>query len=47
MWVGSGQAGQRRVQLIEGPESLVSDFSKFQFLLGATDGEGIFTPGEQ
>jgi hypothetical protein len=27
-----------------GPESLVADFSRFRFLLGATDGEGDFTP---
>jgi hypothetical protein len=30
-----------------GPESLVDDFSRFRFLLGATDGEGVFTPDEQ
>jgi hypothetical protein len=30
-----------------GPESLASDFSRFRFLLGATDGEGVFTPDEQ
>lgn len=27
-----------------GPESLAEDFSRFRFLLGATDGEGVFTP---
>jgi hypothetical protein len=27
-----------------GPESLADDFSRF--LLGATDGEGVFTPDE-
>jgi hypothetical protein len=27
-----------------GPESLADDFSRFRFLLGATDGEGVFTP---
>jgi len=30
-----------------GPESLADDFSRFRFLLGATDGEGVFTPDEQ
>jgi hypothetical protein len=30
----------------EGPDSLAADCSKFRFLLGATDGEGIFTPDE-
>jgi len=30
-----------------GPESLVDDFNRFRFLLGATDGEGVFTPDEQ
>jgi hypothetical protein len=29
------------------PESLAGDFNRFRFLLGATDGEGIFTPDEQ
>ena len=29
-----------------GPESLAGDFSRFRFLLGATDGEGVFTPDE-
>jgi hypothetical protein len=28
-----------------GPESLVDDFHGFRFLLGATDGEGVFPPG--
>ena len=28
------------------PESLAADFNRFRFLLGATDGEGIFTPDE-
>jgi hypothetical protein len=26
------------------PGSLAADFARFRFLLGATDGEGIFTP---
>jgi hypothetical protein len=30
-----------------GPESLADDFNWFRFLLGATDGEGIFIPDEQ
>jgi hypothetical protein len=30
-----------------GPESLVDDFNRYRFLLGATDGEGVFTPDEQ
>jgi hypothetical protein len=30
-----------------GPESLVDDFARFRFLLGATDGEGIFTSDGQ
>ncbi len=30
-----------------GPESLINDFSRFRFLLGATDGEGLFTPEEE
>jgi len=30
-----------------GPESLAGAFSRFRFLLGATDGEGLFTPDEQ
>jgi hypothetical protein len=30
-----------------GPDSLAADFSRFRFLLGATDGEGVFTPDEQ
>jgi hypothetical protein len=29
------------------PESLAGDFNRFRFLLGATDGEGLFTPDEQ
>lgn len=29
------------------PGSLAADFSRFRFLLGATDGEGVFTPDEQ
>lgn len=29
-----------------GPDSLVDDFSRFPFLLAATDGEGVFTPDE-
>jgi hypothetical protein len=28
------------------PESLAGDFSRFRFLLGAIDGEGVFTPDE-
>jgi hypothetical protein len=28
-----------------GPISLREDFAHFRFLLGATDGEGLFTPG--
>jgi hypothetical protein len=30
-----------------GPESLAGDFNRFRFLLGATDGEGVFAPDEQ
>jgi hypothetical protein len=30
-----------------GPDSLREDFARFRFLLGATDGEGLFTPDEQ
>ena len=29
------------------PESLVDDFNRFRFLLGATDGEGVFSPDKQ
>jgi hypothetical protein len=29
-----------------GPESLADDFNRFRFLLGATGGEGVFTPDE-
>jgi hypothetical protein len=29
-----------------GPDSLRDDFARFRFLLGFTDGEGVFTPGE-
>lgn len=29
-----------------GPESLAADFNRFRFLLGATDGEGVFIPDE-
>ncbi len=29
-----------------GPESLADDFNRFRFLLGATGGEGLFTPDE-
>jgi hypothetical protein len=39
-FLGAGAEGM-------GPESLISDFSRFRFLLGATDGEGVFTPDEQ
>jgi hypothetical protein len=31
---------------VMGPESLAADFNRFRFLLGATDGEGVFTPDE-
>lgn len=27
-----------------GPDDLRSDFDRFRFLLGVTDGEGVFTP---
>jgi hypothetical protein len=30
-----------------GPDSLAADFSRFRFLLGATDGEGVFTSDER
>ncbi len=29
-----------------GPGSLHEDFARFRFLLGVTDGEGLFTPDE-
>jgi hypothetical protein len=29
-----------------GPGSLRDDFARFRFLLGATDGEGMFAPDE-
>lgn len=29
-----------------GPSSLREDFARFRFLLGVTDGEGVFTPDE-
>jgi hypothetical protein len=29
-----------------GPGSLICDFARFRFLLGLTDGEGLFTPDE-
>jgi hypothetical protein len=29
------------------PATLAADFAMFRFLLGATDGEGVFTPDEQ
>lgn len=29
-----------------GPDSLAADFNRFRFLLGATDGECVFTPDE-
>jgi hypothetical protein len=29
-----------------GPGSLREDRARFRFLLGVTDGEGLFTPGE-
>jgi hypothetical protein len=29
------------------PGSLAADFARFRFLLGATDGEGVFAPDEQ
>lgn len=31
----------------QGPDSVATDCAKFRFLLGATDGEGIFLPDEQ
>ncbi len=31
----------------QGPDSLVRDFARFRFLLGATDGEGAFIPDDQ
>ena len=30
-----------------GPDALRDDFARFRFLLGVTDGEGVFTPDEQ
>ena len=30
-----------------GPDSLREDFTRFAFLLGATDGGGLFTPEER
>lgn len=30
-----------------GPASLREDFTRFAFLLGATDGENLFAPGQQ
>jgi hypothetical protein len=30
-----------------GPASLREDFARYRFLLGATDGEGLFTPDER
>jgi hypothetical protein len=29
-----------------GPDALRDDFARFRFLLGITDGEGVFTPDE-
>ena len=29
-----------------GPDALRDDFARFRFLLGVTDGEGVFTPDE-
>ena len=29
-----------------GPDTLRDDFARFRFLLGVTDGEGVFTPDE-
>jgi hypothetical protein len=29
-----------------GPAALRDDFARFRFLLGVTDGEGLFTPDE-
>jgi hypothetical protein len=29
-----------------GPDSLREDFARFRFLLGVTDGEGLFIPDE-
>jgi hypothetical protein len=31
---------------VYGPGSPREDFARFRFLLGVTDGEGLFTPGE-
>jgi hypothetical protein len=31
---------------VYGPGSLREDFARFRFLLGVTDGEGLFTPDE-
>ena len=30
-----------------GPDALREDFARFRFLLGITDGEGLFSPDEQ
>jgi hypothetical protein len=30
-----------------GPAELRGDFARFRFLLGITDGEGLFSPGDQ
>ena len=29
------------------PGALAADLARFRFLLGATDGEGVFTPDEE
>jgi hypothetical protein len=29
-----------------GPDTLRGDFARFRFLLGVTDGEGVFTPDQ-
>jgi hypothetical protein len=31
---------------VYGPGTLRDDFARFRFLLGVTDGEGLFTPDE-
>lgn len=30
-----------------GPDALRNDFNRFQFLLGFTDGEGVFAPDKE
>jgi hypothetical protein len=31
---------------VYGPDTLRDDFARFRFLIGVTDGEGLFTPDE-